>query len=418
MPVTIYPAPHGANAFSFPTGSNHFATSARGFLEQLSKKEDRKAKSLCATSFNNIGPDSNILPTKNGFIDAAFRAYNQHHHLEIRPDDIWITILTQLNVYINAHAEELRDMFVEHQGQKKLTIQVQKGGVSDSLWGIYWGQLSYQMTQKIADNVKDPSLRDWILPDFSTTTKDDLVVASIIMMATMQKYFSYEAYCLCGLPSVTLLGQKEDWEKLAVKAERLASFGKEPEIFCSLLKPILARFVRSFDEPDSTEIKDFWQKIVQPDSGGSGPPTLDGWITAFCVWGNEAKFLYDNPAPEGYIFGWERALKLDGISYHSIEIKDVSLAWTSGPLRLDDNGAITETTLVAGLVGMKVSSSGKELHEKTETGLDTLSVASGWWMYEKLSDEEMKAARVVRHADFKANHPFGIDKPEWLSDEE
>ncbi|KAH9208226.1 hypothetical protein DL95DRAFT_527537 [Leptodontidium sp. 2 PMI_412] len=88
MPVTIHPAPHGANAFSFPTGSNHFATSARGFLEQLSKKEDRKAKSLCATSFNNIGPESNILPTKNGFIDAAFRAYNQHHHLEIRPDDI------------------------------------------------------------------------------------------------------------------------------------------------------------------------------------------------------------------------------------------------------------------------------------------------------------------------------------------
>lgn len=50
--------------------------------------------------------------------------------------------------------------------------------------------------------------------------------------------------------------------------------------------------------------------------------------------------------------------------------------------------------MVAGSVGMKVTSSGKDLHERPGvTGLDTLSVESGWWMYEKMSDEEMQEAK-------------------------
>jgi hypothetical protein len=43
------------------------------------------------------------------------------------------------------------------------------------------------MTEQIAANLKDDSVRDWIMPSFTTTTINDRVVCSVVMMAAMQK---------------------------------------------------------------------------------------------------------------------------------------------------------------------------------------------------------------------------------------
>ena len=59
------------------------------------------------------------------------------------------------------------------------------------------------------------------------------------------------------------------------------------------------------------------------------------------------------------------------------------------PVTLRDNSVETLTMMVAGSVGVKISSSGAPLHGKHETGLDTVQPVSGWWMYEKL-DEKTK----------------------------
>jgi hypothetical protein len=63
------------------------------------------------------------------------------------------------------------------------------------------------------------------------------------MMSTLQKYFTYAACETCGLPSVTLLGEKSDWEKILGRIERLPKFGDEPAEWYTLLKPVLTRFV-------------------------------------------------------------------------------------------------------------------------------------------------------------------------------
>lgn len=139
---------------------------------------------------------------------------------------------------------------------------------------VDWGKFSFKMTKLIAEKIKDPSLREWILPSFTTTTKVDEAVAAILMMATFQKYFSYGCTLVCGLPSVTLLGQKSDWEELQARAERLPEFGEEPGMWYGLLKPVLAGFVNSFDEPETEGTIDFWQKVVHYSGGGSGPTYL------------------------------------------------------------------------------------------------------------------------------------------------
>jgi len=114
-------------------------------------------------------------------------------------------------------------------------------------------------------------MKHWIMPAFTTTTKVDQTVAAIMMMSTFQKYFSYGCGLKCGLPSVTLLGDRYDWEMLAAKATQLPTFGGEAKMWYELLKPVLARFVASFDAPDGPETIDFWQKIAHHSGGGSGP---------------------------------------------------------------------------------------------------------------------------------------------------
>ena len=95
-------------------------------------------------------------------------------------------------------------------------------------------------------------------------------------MSSMQKYFSFTCETDCGLPSVTLLGRKSDWEKMLLRLERLKTFGEEPTVWYGLLKPVFERFVRTFEEGESQEMKDFWQRIAQSWNGGSGPTFLSG----------------------------------------------------------------------------------------------------------------------------------------------
>ena len=77
-----------------------------------------------------------------------------------------------------------------------------------------------QMAEEIAKNIKDPTLRTWVDPEFSTTTVTDRVCAAASLMSIMQKYFSYGFGIDCGIPSVTLKGTVEDWQSLRNKIDR------------------------------------------------------------------------------------------------------------------------------------------------------------------------------------------------------
>lgn len=98
------------------------------------------------------------------------------------------------------------------------------------------------------------------MPDFTTTTDTDKVVCSVVMMATLQKYFSYKLCLECGIPSVTLLGERRDYENILKRLEKLLSFGEETGEWSQLLIVVLEYFLASFDAPGSKETKDFWQK--------------------------------------------------------------------------------------------------------------------------------------------------------------
>jgi hypothetical protein len=73
---------------------------------------------------------------------------------------------------------------------------------------------------------------------------------------------------MCGIPSVTLEGDKADWESILTRLDKLKEFGEEPKAWASMLRPIIRRFIDSFDGKHDV---DFWSKVAAYWSGGSGP---------------------------------------------------------------------------------------------------------------------------------------------------
>jgi hypothetical protein len=142
---------------------------------------------------------SEISPSSDSFVRGAIQAWGEHLHLEIRPDEVWFTILTQLNFYMQAHAEEVRHLFVSHEGKQTIEIE-----------DTDWMRVLLRFKDEIQKRVKTPWLSDWIVPDFSTTTEDDVMTANVLMMGLMKAYFNYEGTVIWyvpffGLSAVSLL---------------------------------------------------------------------------------------------------------------------------------------------------------------------------------------------------------------------
>ena len=248
-----------------------------------------------------------------------------------------------------------------------------------------------------------------VMPAFTTTTSHDTVIASIVMMASMQAYFKYSCDITCGLPSITLLGTKADYELILRRLDKLRNYGKEPTLFADLLTPILKRFVLSFDEPDSAEVKSFWNRIFSQWDMGSGPTYMTGWITAFGFWDADGACIYHPPSEDGFIAEHLPPLTLDGMTYHTADRDKIPVGFCKVPVDINDNGEEIKAEMLAGSVGYEWSSSGGEVAEpnavqqarlqdeeeaaSSKGVLDTIQPRSGWWIYEKVPEDVVKAKR-------------------------
>ena len=151
-------------------------------------------------------PQSSIRATLgNSFIGALLDAYNNHYAISIRPDDVWLSIVIALADYVDNHAEEMRSIFVIHQGKKKLVVNALSGEHTVGNWAGIIQQFSDLIDQNTV-----ASVRDFIEPRFTTTTANDSLIGRVALMGALKNYFSYGVHCLCGIPQVTLMGTAED----------------------------------------------------------------------------------------------------------------------------------------------------------------------------------------------------------------
>lgn len=196
-----------------------------------------------------------------------------------------------------------------------------------------------------------------------------------MMMATLQTYFDYVFLLRCGIPSVTLLGTREDWVSLRQRIDKLDTFGDESQQWASLLRPVCDSFVACFDSSALEASALFWSRVCHRVPGDSGPSYLCGWATVFCVWDNKGNW-------QGSIDQNEQRVKDrpfrgqadDHISWPFIDNSKIPRASVEVPVLVDDNGVLHNTVMVAGIPGIYI--------ETNERGEDVIAPVTGWAMYE------------------------------------
>jgi hypothetical protein len=353
------------------------ASSAPDLLRGASFSDWKYNTKVLRSSFSFPDGDRSVVSNKNGFAHTVIRAWQQDLHLRLRPDDVWLAILAQFSFFVNGNAEALRPIFVAHEGQTKLVVDARP----DTIETINVGAIAQQLAWMVKQKLKDPGIATTLLPEFTTTTPHDRATAAMVFLGTMQEYFGYGIRMGCSFPSVTLLGERSDWADML---ERVAWFGTidhdDATEWTTRLTKVLEYMVGSFDRPEHTDVRDFWNHAVHEAGNGSsgGMVTLSGWLTAFCWWGCDGKRVqtYSDQelvrfsrlrGPDGY-----RRLTLDGVEFPVIERKTVPTGIVRVPLTLHQEGlAERKATVVVGSIGMQV------IKEDDET---VVQPASGWWM--------------------------------------
>ncbi|KAI9856371.1 MAG: hypothetical protein M1813_009122 [Trichoglossum hirsutum] len=307
------------------------------------------------------------------------QAYNGHHNLVIRPDDVWLTILIRFNQYVNRNVEELRSKFVTHDGKEVVTI-IKGHADKDTIHNRFsydWGMLGQDLTEEMDKYLTDKSLKPWILPNFTTTTETDRTVASVLMLSTFKGYFTYRMIFSCGIPSVTLMGVRTDWENLLHRVRGLHRFDVAPnglrnqaiglhkrksqadqhELMLQWqhrLEAVLKRFVAMFD---GSEHEEFWSHVFTVKRYGSGwQHALSGWITAFATY--EPSFHCGDP------------YELDDIRFGCLDVRDFPVDVAEVPIQIDDHGFKVMGSLVAGVLGAR------------KINDTTIGLERAWWMFE------------------------------------
>ncbi|PHH66013.1 hypothetical protein CDD81_538 [Ophiocordyceps australis] len=331
---------------------------------------------VIASSWNQLEPsdmaikNGQLYASSDSFVRGAIDAWAHHQQLILRPEVIWFEILAQLNLYAAKHAEELRHLFVDFEGKKEIVVRE-----------LTWQRVIDAFRGEIQSRVKTAWLRDWITPGFSTSTANDNTTASVLMMGMMQQYFQFTGGIICGLPAVRLEGERDDWHKLLVKLDQLHKFGSEPAQYARNLKPILQRFVKTWDEPKSEATRAFWKQIVRADrvmSCGAGPIEyeISGWITGFMHWTANGDVRVQ-PLPAG-VEETRHLTTLDGIKYYPEGLDQLPVGYAKAPFKILDYpqpGAQTKGAVVAGNIGIAKAEPGVMAAEAVAQPL------SAWFLY-------------------------------------
>ncbi|KAM9995336.1 hypothetical protein ACTFIY_001518 [Dictyostelium cf. discoideum] len=322
-------------------------------IEELFKKTN-----ILKSSLDNKGDkekeeneDLKIIVGYNSFIYSAWDSYNYHHHLEIRPDNIWMILMIK---------KKILQVFTDYS-----ILEVGSGNGSGGSDDISFEKLTNDMVDEICKNIKDPSIRDWIIPSFSTTTLSDKIIFSTVLMSTLKKDFIYRYGSKCGLPKVTLLGTVDDWIQLKERSLKLKEFnisdsdcsssssssgdgdGDNENLMNKWVDKYLLEILDNFIESSKGKPNKTWWNQMIDFREQSGSSVLSGWLSAFCLFKDDGSFEDNAHLDCPQLYPETKWPKINCIS--------ISNGFISTPIQLtDSNGSIYNSQLFSGHFASKI----------------------------------------------------------------
>merc|ERR1719461_1310040 len=190
-----------------------------------------------------------------GFLSSVLTAYANHWALRTRPDDWWQVATRRIAHEISrkGNLAAVRDFFVAYEGKKELVETIPNHNLRH--WS--WNSTIQGFVKQIRETIKVPEFVDATSSDFSTSEAVHQTATNIMLMKSMENYFSYRADIVCGIPAVYLLGEESDWEHLLGKLDSLQT----------ILKPVSeAIYIAENPTPENSYYFDghSYRKIVEP----------------------------------------------------------------------------------------------------------------------------------------------------------
>ncbi len=239
------------------------------------------------------------IPCRNGLGTALWTAYSKHRPLVLSPTDLWLAITQSTAKHIDKHAEEYRHLFVKHEGKERLDAVIGPG---------QWADGVRQLVDLMGNHTKQ-DVSQVFVADFKSTTAIAQVASRIVLLDTMKNYFEYGVSVVCGIPSVELVGPREDWVRLIEKTTALMDLlapqvgifdwkplgeimarivqgpGKALRVYGDGVLGVLQRFLDTFDDSASGAILGmgytrWWSNVIVANhiSGGCSASTVyNGW---------------------------------------------------------------------------------------------------------------------------------------------
>ena len=221
-------------------------------------------------------PDSLVNIGYHSFFNGMYHAYAEHRPYVLSPDMIWLLISQGFAQHVNAHAEELRNQFVNFEG--KLTLIVKNNKILLDNPNSPWEKVFPEFTKQISKYTGN-DLMNALTCDFTTTTPVSKVASEITIMEAMKPYFEYVVINVgCGIPEIKLEGTTADWQKVLDKARYLRKY--KLDWWIDEIEPLLVNFVNA---SKGDYDKDYWCNIfkVRNGKGCGSSDKVDGWIVKF-----------------------------------------------------------------------------------------------------------------------------------------
>jgi hypothetical protein len=202
-------------------------------------------------------------------IGALHLGFASHRPVCLSPDIIWLTMAQGFAHHVNANAEVLRRRLVKHDGKVVLIVRRDEfvKGSPENDWPGTFAEFSAGIEAHVG------AAQCLIVADFSTTRAAERAASEVVLLDTMQAFFSYELRTKCGIPAITLEGTVDDWREIRRRVNEFERF--DLGWWVKPLRPILDQFVAA---AEGRVDRQFWESIYQwGGPAGSGSPYVSGW---------------------------------------------------------------------------------------------------------------------------------------------
>ncbi len=308
-------------------------------FDDFSHKNDTKTKLLTSD--------------KNGLMAAAHFAYINHYPLKISVSDFILMISQGLAAHMEVHAEDVRPLFVNHEGKEKIIISRPDFHLEG---GNDWSTVFGEFAEGIKESV-NMDFYDIMVDDTSVATKLSRISSEIAIVDTFKHYFEFIVLRGCAITEVTLVGSRDDWEKLRTKVHKLKEFNQEDRLYLDWwldrLVPLVDQIV---DQAVSRKIDtSFWSKIYQShESEFYEPiPYVNGWLNVFCPYILKARYVPNSNPPQ-------KSRATTRSTFESIHPDELMNGVSKAPVTLEH--ALTKEkhpmTVYGGFLGAKLNDDG------------------------------------------------------------